>query len=79
VSKAKDKRLREALISALNGNKIDGKLAGQILEEWDALKSLEGFVREHIAAINEWTDVTIGGLNRQLREEIERLKSDGPR
>lgn len=37
----RDKRLRDGLIAALNGNKIDGKLAGQILERWDELVGRE--------------------------------------
>jgi hypothetical protein len=34
-SKAEDRRLREGLISALNGNRINGGLAGRILDRWD--------------------------------------------
>ena len=42
----RDRRLREGLIAALNGNRIDSKLAGQILERWDELNKLDASMPE---------------------------------
>lgn len=37
VGRLGDKKLREVLIQALNGNRIEAVHAGQLLERWDEL------------------------------------------